>query len=640
MKKTTFFAAAVLLAACSSEPMISDYDVLVHQNRGELLALYQRLNNELSAAKPSSELADNRRQYIDKVGRKIAEEQERVILNRLERDIDKHDVATLEAELANAEQINSYNREVYLDLSGQLQRAIDSKKADIAVLETRFAEMDDRRAPEKVALLDQIALIYGGSKAQETGQRRSDYIDDLFRDGNEALAGKRYERVQMQLDNLAQIAPDYAGLDDLKHRLIAAEYEQAFWDALSRGQTDRAYETYRELSQIPDYLAKNPDVVPSVEDMARYFIAEGNKRMGSYAVASAYQSYSRARYVKNTLGQQQDFSDGELKFIEFVDRRLQGFIEQDELVPAYGFLHILEEMNPAHPSLEQHAQTVNNRMLEEATTKIVPSAFTEVDADSSLGAAIVSRINQQLLADNKTRVRILEKNADGQRLTRSAIASLPNAASYYFLSGEILAAGVERDEQASSEQQTVLVSYQRVENPDYVAWTQLKKRDRKNTPEPPATIEVPVEETVQINKREVSKNAALSVTYRLAEAGSANVVFADAIKQQQRYSDESIDGIERGLFTLPAKKAELPTDAGILESLSDELAVNVATRLAAEINQLEQRYRQRGDKAVTAEQFNEATANYAYANVLLQAAGEQDAGLLEKLRNVAIRWKK
>lgn len=639
MKKIQFLAAAVIVAACSSEPMITDRDVLVHQNRGELYQLYERLNTELAEAKPSSELADNRRTYIAKVGRKIAEDKERIILNRLERDLDKHTIAVLQAEQENAAGIETYNREVYLELNSRLQESINKKQTAVNELQHEFDMLEDDKAPEKVALLEQMAEIQGGEMADKTGQRRDDYISGLYEKAEQALSGKRYEDVRMHLANLQTIQPDYPGLQQLRHQLIAAEYEQAFWDALSRGQTDKAFETYKELSQIPDYLEKNPDVVPSVEDMARYFIAEGNRRMGSYAVASAYQSYSRARYVKNTLGQQDDYTEGELKFIDFVDRRLQGYIEKDQTIPAYGFLQVLQELEPDHESVQQYAQSVNNRMLDDATGKIVPSVFTGMESGQALGKGIVSRINQHLLDDPAVRVKVIENGINGLQLSREQIGDMPNASSYYFLSGEILNASVERREQQTDESKRVLVSYKRIENPDYIAWTEMSKRDRKNTPEPESTIQVPVEEDVTIQKTLVQKDGSFSVTYRLAEAVSANVLFSDAISETLSHTDESIQGIERGLFSQEAKTADLPSDGEILEQLSKQVAEQASAKLAEQIQQLESRYRKQGDQALVAEDFNKAVANFAYANVLLQAEGEQDEDLLNKLRSYAIRWK-
>lgn len=636
MKKNILWLAMVmLLASCSSEPMITDYDVLVSENRGELNSLYQRLSADLDAAKINSALAQNRKLYLDRVGRKIAEEKERVILNRLERDINKHDIATLEAEKVNAAEIEPYNRELYLELTMQLQQSIDDKETLIREKEFQFEQLDDNRAPEKVRLLDEIAAIYGGEKAIETQQRRSAYVDALYQQASVALQNKRIEDVKRYLKNLETIQPDYPGLDSLRHGLIAAEYEQQFWDALSKGQTDRAYETYKQLTRIPDYLQKHPDVVPIAEDIARYFIAEGNKQIGVYAVSSAYQAYSRARYVKNTLGQQGNYSEGELKFIDFTARRLQGWVEKQAWIPAYGFLLILQEMKPEHELIQQHAADINNAILQEAAIKIVAADFTNVESGSSLGQRIAGDIRQQLKTQAGRRIDVLE-NAG---LTRADIAALPNAASYYLLGGEVLEAAISQKEQTLQERKQVLISYKRVENPEYIAWTKLKKREKKAIPEPVATIEEPVEDTVTLNRHLSEKQAKLSVTYRLTSSLNGQVVFADAINKDEHFQAESIEPLTVGLFVQEAQTETLPENNDILQNLSVAVAAEATEKIVGQVQMLEKNLLKLADQSVVAENFNAAAKYYAYSYVLLQADNQQDEDLLEKLRNYAIRWK-
>ena len=638
MKKLGYItAAAVILAACSSEPMITDYDVLVHQNRGELHQLYDRLNRELKEASSSSDVAENRRIYIERVGRRIADDKERQLLNRLDRDLDKHDIATLKAEQERAAEIEQYNREVYLDINGQLQRSIDTKLAEIREKENTFDGLGDEQAPQKVVILEDIAKIYGGREAEQTYERRTQYIAGLYQQAEQALESRRHEQVRMHLQNLRKIAPDFEGLDELHHRLIAADHEQDFWDALSRGNTAKAYDTYRELTRIPDYLEQNPDVVPVAKQLADLFIAEGNTRMDNYAVVAAFQAFTRARYIKNTLGQEEHYTEGEQKFIEFVDRRLKGYIDDGETVPAYAFLKVMENLQPEHETVQEYAQRINNQMLDHATIKIIPSAFSDIER-RALGSSIVSMVQQALLENTDIRVQVIDSNVDGERLTRSMINEMPNAASYYFLSGEILDASVDQQETRESTTKKVLTSYQRVENPEYIAWSNLSRRDKRNTVEPESTIEIPVEEEVTLNKTIVEKRGVLSVTYRMTEAASSDVLFADSITMEERVSDESIDGVRRGLFEQQAKQADLPADGQILEKLSKQLAEGIADRIAEQVANLESRYHEQGDRAVVNENFNVAIANYAYANVLLQAAGEQDQELLEKLRGYAIRW--
>lgn len=634
MKKGFLIALTVLaLTSCSSEPMINDFDVRSSENHNQLVELYQRISDDLAANKPSSAIAQNRQQYQVIVGRKIAEQKERDILNRLERDLDKHTIATLEAEQQEVATIEQYNREIYLELSMQLQQAIDNKEKKIREKEFKFEQLSEDKATEKVELLEQIAAIYGGEKAAETEQRKSDYIDALFQQADEAFNNKRYETVKVYLQNLDVIQPEDERLASLHHRMIAAEYEQKFWDALSKGKTDQAYATYKHLTQIPDYLEKNPDVVPIAEDMARYFIAEGNKQMGVYAVSAAYQAYSRARFVQNSLGKNTVYTEGEQKFIDYIVRRLETYQEKQQWAPAYGFASILEELNPEHAFLAENAAAINNALLTEAGLKVVAAPFVNVEQGSSLGAQLVAAIGTALDKASNQRMQMRSES-----LNKALLAKKPNAATYYLLSGEILEANVSSKQTLIEENKTVQTSTKRVENPDYIVWSQLKKRDQKNTTEPESTIEVAVEEQVTVEKTQIEKHAVLTVAYRLSSI-HGQVVFADAIKQELTESDESIAALERGLFTQEAKQAELPENAQLINDLLEQVAEQAANKIAAEAASLEANLLTLANQAVVAENFNRAVRYYAYSTVLAHAQQQQDAELIEKLRNYAIRWK-
>ncbi len=633
-----------LLGACSSLPPITDQDVQASFNRGELLTLYKSMQTDLELPKIGDSEIENRKKYIKIVGEKIAGEQEREIRGKLDSNQDgkiddDHDIATLQSALEEAGKIEKYNKSIYQDIREELERKIQLKKDEIRKKEEEYSQLADKDAPKKVQLLNEIATIYGGQEAEQVVMQRTAYIDGLYQNAEAAMKSKRHEVVVMLIDNLEVINPSYPGIKEMRHRLISAEYEQQFWDALSKGRTDEAYDTFRQLTKIPNYLETHPDVVPIVEEIAQFFIADGDKQMGSHSIVTAYQAYSRARYIRNVMGKGDIYTPGELKFIETMDKRLQRYMSESATVPAYGYLSIIEELNPDHPSVTKYAQKINNAMLNDATIKLIPSAFTESESKRSLGRGIVSKINQSLMEKIPTRIQVIEGSKAATNYSTEQVKELPNPGSYYFFSGEILEAIVEIQERPASVNKRVLTSYKKVENPEYVAWDQLKNREKKKIPAPEATIEVPVEEDVKVKKTIIEKQGVFSITYRLADALNASVVFSDAMNKKASFTGENIEGIELGLFSQESISADLPSEADILEILSDQISTEAADKIAAEIEALEVAYVTRADSAVVSEDFNAAAANYGYSNVLLQARGQVDDEVLRKLRAYVIRWK-
>lgn len=129
------------------------------------------------------------------------------------------------------------------------------------------------------------------------------------------------------------------------------------------------------------------------------------------------------------------------------------------------------------------------------------------------------------------------------------------------------------------------------------------------------------------------------ITYRLADALNASVVFSDAMTKKQSFAGENIQGIELGLFSQETVTADLPSEADILAVLSDQISTEAADKIAAQIEVLEKAYIVRADASVVSEDFNTAAANYGYSNVLMQARGNVDKEVLAKLRANVIRWK-
>lgn len=634
-KNIPWLLAVLLLVGCASEPMVSDADVVAAEQSGELTALYQQLSDELLVSKPNSPAEKNRQNYIDIVGLKIAQTKAQAILEKLDHDVEKQTITNLEFALAEASEIERYNADVFQTLNADLQKALDEKRIEVAEKEQQFASLADDKASLKVQLLDQMAAIYGGHKAREISQQRTDYIAELYQKADELLAQQKVEEARVYYLQLKRIDANHPDLEPLRYALIIAEFEPQFWLALSKGHTDLAFSTFKELLAVPDYLAKYPAIVPAAEEMARYFIAEGNKYLGSFALSSAYQSFSRARFVKTALGDAQNYAEAETKFIDLLARRLQSHVEKNETIPAYGFASILEEMQPSHELLTQHAENINAGLLADAQVKVVLAQFSSKNQPVDLSGNLKQDFQQQLTP-------LLENTAqlfNDVEISQAAAAKKINAANYYFINATIVDSGTRLAEISAEENRSVMVSYQTVENPEYLAWQKLKKREKKRQAEPVMMIDVPVEETVTLQRTLLEKEAYLSINYQVVSAFTAQPVLEDTLQQAEIFTAEIYQAFERGLFKVEPQVPELPSDEDVLQHLSLSVAKEAAAKIAETAALLQQDLLKLADMQVVAEEFNQAATLYAYSDVLLRAEGKVDAELAEKLRIYAIRWK-
>ena len=184
----------------------------------------------------------------------------------------------------------------------------------------------------------------------------------------------------------------------------------------------------------------------------------------------------------------------------------------------------------------------------------------------------------------------------------------------------------------------VLTGYRKDPNPEYVAWTQLKPREQKNKPKPEMTVNVPVEEDVAIKKFIIDKQGVFSISYRLADAVTASVVFSDALTRKESHTGEQIEGIELGLFRQESVVAELPSDADILGKISEEIAQEAVQKIGGQISEIESAYQSRAEAAVIAEDFHAAVANYGYLHVLSKSRDQRSEVILNQLRKQVMRW--
>ncbi|CAA0080695.1 Uncharacterised protein [BD1-7 clade bacterium] len=629
---------AGVLSACSSQPSVTDQDILIASNRGELLSLYSQLEDELKDVKPSSATATEIRLNLGKVGKKIAQEKERQILDRLDRDIPGQTMTVLSQTIEDALALEPYDSATYLALRLELEQAFNDKQLAVEQKESEFQRLGDDQVARKVELLDEMAAIYGGDKAAETLARKQAYIDSTIQKARSEMRSKRYENALSLVNQLETIVPENPALKELRKGLSFGEYEQQLWDALAAGNTDEAYSLLIHLSKVPGYMESHADVVSIADDISQYFIATGNKAMSSYSVVSAYQAYSKARALKVATNKAADYTTEELKFIEFVAKRARGYLSKDNVIPAYGYLSVLEEFNPDHELLVEHAQNINNRVLDMATIKILVSDYADDAKGYQLGKLLTQSLLQTFDRQHLRDVTMtLASSVNASDI--AAISESENALSYYFMSGEILQAGVQTLNDTENEARRVHVSYQRIENPDYIAWTKLSKREKRNASEPPATIEQPVYQTVNIEHLNIEKNAEVYSTYRVVDHTRTEVFVSDALSESVTHASKGTSALEQGEFKQPAVAADVLGDKEMLDQALVKTANAVSLKVLDSRVKFFDVYTQTADKAMVEKSYNQALTYYSLRNVINQAGATPDELLLSKLRLSTLYWK-
>jgi hypothetical protein len=333
-----------------------------------------------------------------------------------------------------------------------------------------------------------------------------------------------------------------------------------------------------------------------------------------------------------------DYNSSELQFLAIIDKKLKLAFESKNYLPAFGYLSILSEFQSEHPSIERYGQTLNNAMLEQATIKFVPSYLTDTKGHKQLSREVIFQVGKQLSDATKGHVKFIERALSSAEFTPSKVLQKANPGAYYFFSGEILSASVTSSQKQIISEEEVLTSYLTVENPEYVAWSNLKRRQQEKLAQPEMTMQIPVMKNVEVVKDLVTKDARLAVSYRFAKA-EGKVVLVDAVDELISVSDEGNKGIDEGLFKQEEKLVELPSDEVLYQQLANAAAAKIVALVKDNVEMLENRYALDAQEAALANNSNIAFENYVYDAMVMKSRGVNNAENLEQLRYFAIRFK-
>jgi hypothetical protein len=222
------------------------------------------------------------------------------------------------------------------------------------------------------------------------------------------------------------------------------------------------------------------------------------------------------------------------------------------------------------------------------------------------------------------------------RISERETSLAANASADYLLQGAILEAKVDTSEKRGQPTVHVVTEQEQVPNPEHARWLDLSSRERRKTPEPPKLViaerkeEVPVEVTLH------RKVGLFSVSYRVIDAATASVFFANSARAREEYEDTSHEGVELGDFKLEPERASLLSDMEILARLADRISDTIGAELVKVLGNPEDHYRASAEAFLKEGNPRSAAREYAYAIVLSESKDEDASELLEQLRLSAV----
>ncbi len=281
-------------------------------------------------------------------------------------------------------------------------------------------------------------------------------------------------------------------------------------------------------------------------------------------------------------------------------------------------------------------------MLQKAQKRVTAAPFDDQHrGGSEFGNTVTAKIVQYLHENLSEDVGIIEREKLEEIEREKGLSGDADAlvAVDYLVQGNILEAKVDSSERSLNQRKRVVTGTETVPNPDWDRWNGMNNKERERAGleiEPARTIQRERTEDLEIPTVYHRKVGVFSVSYRVIDANSAKVLFADTQRTKQELEGVDAPGLDMGDFKQEPQVANLPSDVEILDQLAEEVSAAIGKKLAEVLVNPELQYQADADRYVREGNYIDASQQYAYAAVLTDRKNKDSSELRENLRNAVV----
>ena len=632
-----------------AEPKVTAEDVRAAADAGQLPSLYEQIQVELQSPDVSEKERAELTLRLEDAGRRLGAATESEIAASLATsrlpsgEVPLSAFSSLDARMTKLER---WSPATYARVAQDLEAEKRITEQAIAAKQAELAQLSEQQVPEKLALFDEIGILNGpGSPAQVAyAEKRDAAVAALRRDASTALENEQYGEAQRMLSIVARVEPSDPSIEGDLEEIDAKLFEQRFYDALEHNQPDTAYQALVTLSEAENFEKVKPRLKDSGDVMADYFVALALGATESGDLVSAYRWFGQATDIQTRLGLAPAAEVPEVEgFVTEMQRRHALAMEKGLYGVAWGYLQVIGELEAAGPALRRKERESHEEVLKHAVKRLSVAPFEDShETGASYGDTLTAKLVQYLFENSGDDVRIIEReklDAIKAELSLKGGGDEGLVAVDFLVEGNILEAKVDSSERRGKKITRVVVEKEIVPNPAWERWASATASQRKEQ----GLVQPAQRSLVQEKKEDVEigitnhrKVGVFSVSYRMIDAESAKVLFADTQREKSEVEDTSSDGVSLGEFQQEFKVAKLPTDIELLDGLADDISSAIGARLAEVLASPETRYEKAGDRFVREGNYLDAAQQFAYATVLGDRKGADTAALREKLEKAVV----
>ena len=495
---------------------------------------------------------------------------------------------------------------------------------------------------KKNAVIKELEVLYGNSGGDRLAQMREQLLSDNFDLVDQMVANKHFDQAISQLQQIVAISPNFRGAKDKLVEIEKTATQDTFIGYVRDGETVKALELLQVMAKGQYFEQQKSVVMPAAIELANYYVAMGMEATTEENLVDAYKMFTQARGVKGMFGIQGEEVTQESDFIDFVYTLYEEAYNKKSFGLALGYLSVISELRPQFPELETYTRLVTDNVMDQAVKRVSTTPFNGDNNNASLGRSIASKITQYVFDTLPQDVRVVERDQLDAVMREQEINALKQGSGVQLdsadllIQGTVLESDVETERNKSTKKMRVVTERREVSNPAYNQWLELSSSKRERTPQPDKTITRETKEDVSIGVTYVRKVAVMSISYRIVDAATARVLYADSVQEKKKVTDESTEGVELGEFKSPFKMADLPSNSELLSELTVQLSQRIGGKVVELLENPEKGYQSEGQRHFDERSFVNATEEVAKALVMSQSKNKPTTELTQMLRQYSM----
>ena len=583
------FITTLIACGGTKTALFNQSDINQASESGQLAALYDKVDKMIIEARGSDkeQLISTR----NDIAKRLVDQQEQqiaTVLNEQKTEFGMVDRQSLQKLLQQAENVKKWDVSRYSSIVPALKAQLDRTEHAI----TEATNKSDRTAKDVVVQmgwLKQAAVLAGaGSNEEQLYQNRlSKNIEMLNAQGVEAFNKRMFNMSLSAAEKGLAIDPGNLQFESMQSQSEAALFEQNFRGALESGKPESAYQALQEIADKPLMQQVKKKMEKPILLLANYFANNAQVAYRKKDLALAYTEFQRGRDIQRKLERTNLGFIQEKEYLDLLMAKANAM--QNAPGAVYALLTIIKEFDPAYPTLEKELTSYSQKLQNRATIKLSVSEFKEVLSSNSVVASVGRRVGSKL-------EKALFDGLGNQLQIVADLSVLPAptaySGDYLSVEGEVLQAAIETNTNKGQRSMNVLTAINKTETEEYADW---KRRKRG---EPPVQFnEEKVMEDVIIQVERIKKLAVAEVAYRIIEPATQKVLVTDNVVKEGKYSGDSVNEFQKGLFHQKYVSADLPSDIKIMDNLATELSDAVGKALITYLAKPEQKYFERFQQA-------------------------------------------